>query len=648
MNSIDTNNGFLGELDRHLFQVGRHWQLERILGAHPIAPGGTDGYRFAVWAPNAQAVSVVGQFNDWNPDADPLQRDVSGIWWGRVAAARTGDLYKYHILDAHGQIALKADPVGFWAERPPGTASVLVELEGFEWQDAEWMNARSKQAWERKPMSIYEVHLGSWRTDPDREHGWKNYRQLADELIEYCQATGFTHLQLMPVTEHPYTPSWGYQTVGYYAPTSRYGHPHDLMYLIDACHRNGIGVLVDWVPAHFPRDAHGLRRFDGTALYEHLDPRQGEHPDWGTMIFNFGRPQVRNFLIANALFWLRHYHIDGLRVDAVASMLYLDYSRQDGEWIPNRHGGRENLEAIEFLQQTNAEVHDQHPGALMIAEESTAWPRVTGPVSEGGLGFDLKWNMGWMNDTLRYMERNPLHRTFHHNELTFSLMYAWSEQFVLPLSHDEVVHGKRSLLDKMPGDVWQRFANLRLLLAWQWLHPGKPLLFMGAEFGQWKEWNCEQPLDWNLLEREYNGVRQHASLRRLVARLNRLLQNEPALHERDFSPEGFSWLRVDDCQISVLAWMRIGGAGIPPLVVIANFTPTVHEAYPIDLPEAGTWQEIVNTDDRQFGGSHVINAHPLATRPVEGSPGLHRLSPQLPPLGAIVLKPQTGGTDSNP
>ncbi len=652
----------IGELDRHLFAQGRHWRIYDLLGAHPVidADGSPRGYRFAVWAPAARHVSVVGRFNQWDPQAHKLTRDPSGIWFGHVESAQTGDLYKYQIETMEGQTVLRADPYGFWAEVPPGTASVLVELDGYTWSDGQWLERRRTRDWRSEPMAIYEVHLGSWRADPNHEHGWKNYRDTARELVEYCRQQGFTHIELLPVSEHPYTPSWGYQTVGYYSATSRYGHPHDLMHLIDLCHQHDIGVIVDWVPAHFPRDAHGLRRFDGTALYEHLDPRLGEHPDWGTMIFNYGRPQVRNFLIGSALFWLDRYHIDGLRVDAVASMLYLDYSRDEGQWVPNQYGGRENLEAIEFLRETNRQVHEQHPGALMIAEESTAWPRVTGPEDQGGLGFDLKWNMGWMNDTLRYFERKPLHRKFHHNELTFSLMYAWSEQFILPLSHDEVVHGKRSLVDKMPGDVWQKFANLRLLFAWMWTHPGKKLLFMGGELGQWREWNCEQELNWNLLEMEYEGVRHHAGVQALVRDLNRLLREQPALRQLDFSPRGFRWINADDWHNSVLTFLRQGTDPADDLLIALNFTPDVHENYPVHLPEPGQWQEILNTDDRAYGGSHVLNPHVVSTRPpdVDGdrasAPGNdgagngstdstangpnHRLYLQIPPLGGTILR----------
>lgn len=651
----------IGELDRHLFAQGRHWRLYELLGAHPIvdSDGTARGYRFAVWAPGAREVSVVGRFNQWDPRANKLTRDPSGIWFGQVESAQTGDLYKYHIQTFDGESVMRADPFGFWAEVPPGTASVLVELDGYQWSDAEWMQRRETRDWRSEPISIYEVHLGSWRTDPNHEHGWKNYTDLARELVEYCGQQGFTHIELLPVSEHPYTPSWGYQTVGYYSATSRYGHPRELMHMIDLCHQNDIGVLIDWVPAHFPRDAHGLRRFDGTALYEHLDPRLGEHPDWGTMIFNYGRPQVRNFLIGSALFWLDRYHVDGLRVDAVASMLYLDYSRDEGQWVPNRYGGRENLEAIEFLRETNKQVHEQHPGALMVAEESTAWPRVTGPEDQGGLGFDLKWNMGWMNDTLRYFSRKPAHRKYHHSELTFSLMYAWSEQFVLPLSHDEVVHGKRSLVDKMPGDVWQMFANLRLLFAWMWTHPGKKLLFMGGELGQWREWNCEQELNWNLLEMEYEGVRHHAGVQALVRDLNRLLKERPALHQLDFSPRGFQWINADDWHNSVLTFLRRGTSPADDLLVALNFTPDVHENYPVHLHEPGSWQEILNTDNRVYGGSHVLNPHVVSTQPHEteerraeatdavqpggGDPGSnsapqdHRLYLHLPPLGATIL-----------
>jgi 1,4-alpha-glucan branching enzyme len=529
----------------------------------------------------------------------------------------------------------KTDPFGFFAELPPRTASIVQPLGAYSWNDGDWMEKRHKNDVLDKPISVYEVHLGSWRKSQGGVHGWMNYRDLAHQLVQYCQEMGFTHIELLPVSEHPFTGSWGYQTVGYFSVTSRYGTPEDFMYFVDHCHQHGIGVIIDWVPAHFPKDGHGLRRFDGSALFEHEDPRQGEHPDWGTMIFNYGRHEVRNFLISNALFWLDKYHIDGLRVDAVASMLYLDYSRKEGEWIPNAYGGRENLDAIHLLREFNTEVHSQFPGALTIAEESTAWPGVSRPIEHGGLGFSLKWNMGWMNDTLRYMRHDPIHRQYHHNELTFSLIYAFTENFSLPLSHDEVVHGKGALIAQMAGDLWQKFANLRLLYSYMWTHPGKKLLFMGSELAQWHEWNYDSELQWDLLQWE-----THRGIQRLVGDLNRLVQNEPALHEIDFEGSGFEWIDCMNSYDSVLGYIRKGKNPDDFLVVCCNFTPVVRD-YRMGVPRGGYYQEIFNSDSAYYAGSNVGNYPGLnadSNLPHHGRPA--SIWVKLPPLATVVFKPQ--------
>ncbi len=625
----------IGELDRYLFREGTHWRLYDLLGAHPVDNGTHSGVRFAVWAPNARAVNLAGEFNRWDGGQNPMELDrATGIWHGFLEGISRGALYKYEIVDCHGGVSQKSDPVGFWAEVPPRSASIVVDVDAFAWTDQAWMQQRGFDRNAEKPWSIYEVHLGSWRTDSTRENGWRNYREIADELTEYCRQLGFTHVQLMPITEHPYTGSWGYQTVGYYSLTSRYGRPEDFMYFVNRCHESGIGVLLDWVPGHFPRDAHGLRRFDGTALYEHLDPRRGEHPDWGTMIFNYGRNEVANFLIAGALFWLDKYHVDGLRVDAVASMLYLDYSRGEGQWIPNEYGGRENLQAIDFLRRFNDQAHQLFPGTVTIAEESTAWPGVSRPTSTGGLGFDMKWNMGWMNDTLRYMRHDPIHRRFHHHEITFSIWYAFAESFVLPLSHDEVVHGKRSLIEQMPGDPWRKFANLRLLYAYMWTHPGKKLLFMGSEFAQWREWSFEHELSWPLLEHE-----NHRGVQILVADLNHLYTNEPGLYELDFQSGGFQWLDYQDSRHSILAYLRRGRSGAEPLLVVCNFTPEVRGDYRIGLPRPGRYRIALNSDDSRYNGSGVAPNEQVESEEVPWHGFPQSALVKVPPLAVIVLKP---------
>ena len=625
----------LTDFDLHLIGEGRHWKSYEKLGAQLHVADGVAGVNFAVWAPNADAVSVVGDFNGWNGSTHRMHKRIpSGIWELFVPGLGPGTLYKYRV-HAHGSHSDRCDPYGFGAEVPPRTASLVVDLQAYQWRDGDWMAHRADRNALSAPLNVYEVHLGSWRRPGDDPHRWLSYADLERELVPYVVEMGFTHVEFLPPTEHPLSASWGYQTIGLFAATSRFGSPQALMSLIDALHRAGVGVIIDWVPAHFPKDAHGLRRFDGTALYEHEDARQGEHPDWGTLIFNYGRNEVVNYLISSGLFWLDRYHVDGLRVDAVASMLYLDYSRQDGEWVPNCFGGRENLEAIDFLKTFNVQVHGHFPGTLTIAEESTAWPGVSRPTYVGGLGFSLKWNMGWMNDTLRYMRHNPVHRKYHHDELTFSLIYAFHENFVLPLSHDEVVHGKRSLLDQMPGDAWQKFANLRLLYAYMWCHPGKKLLFMGGEFGQWHEWNFDQSLQWHLC-----GFEQHQGLQRAVADLNRLVRAEKSLHELDFDGRGFEWIDCHNWQDSVLAFVRRAADPDDFLVVCCNFTPVPRTAYRLGVPHGGLYDEVFNGDSTFYGGSNLGNAGAIAAEPIPHHDRGHSVSLTLPPLAAVVLKPR--------
>jgi 1,4-alpha-glucan branching enzyme len=627
---------YLTDFDRYLLGEGRHWNAYEKLGAQLRTIDGITGVNFAVWGPNAQSVAVVGDFNQWDGRRHLMQKQgASGIWELFVPGLKAGDKYKYRVRSRHGEVIDKSDPVGFAAELPPCTASIVTDLSVHQWNDAAWMERRRNTNWLEKPISVYEVHLGSWKCDRNRHHGWMDYRTLAQELVAYCKEMNYTHLELLPVSEHPFTGSWGYQTVGYFAATSRYGTPEDFMYFVDYCHQNDIGVILDWVPAHFPRDAHGLRQFDGSALYEHEDPRQGEHPDWGTMIFNYGRNEVRNFLLSNALFWLDKYHIDGLRVDAVASMLYLDYSRKAGEWVPNKYGGRECIEAIDLLRDFNRVAHEQHPGVLTIAEESTAWGGVSHPVDTGGLGFSLKWNMGWMNDTLRYMRKDPIHRCHHHGELTFSLIYAFTENFNLPMSHDEVVHGKGSLLDQMPGDLWQKFANLRLLYAYMWTHPGKKLLFMGSDFAQWTEWNHDDQLQWDLLQYD-----PHMGVKRLVGDLNALLVREPSLHEIDFRGEGFEWIDCNNGGDSVLSYIRRGKNSDDYLVVVLNFTPVVRRGFGIGVPEDCYYLEAFNSDSTFYGGSNVGNFLGAQAKPVPAQGRPYHILIDLPPLGAVVFKPE--------
>ncbi len=622
----------LSDFDLHLLGEGQHWEAHRRLGAQVREIDNVRGVNFAVWAPNAESVSVIGDFNGWDRRRHPLRKHIPGGFWELfVPGLEKGTLYKYSLRTAGGEVLEKSDPYGFAAELPPRTASVVTNLDDFTWNDELWLAQREHRQALDQPISIYEVHLGSWRRG---ENGtWLTYRELAHQLVEYVTKLGFTHIELLPVCEHPFSGSWGYQTVGYFAPTSRHGSPADFMYFVDYCHQHGIGVILDWTPAHFPRDAHGLARFDGTHLYEHADPRQAEHKDWGTLIFNYGRHEVRNFLITNALFWVDRYHIDGLRVDAVASMLYLDYSREDNDWIPNEHGGRENLHAIEFLKSFNEQVHIRHPGTLTIAEESTAWPSVSRPTYLGGLGFSLKWNMGWMNDTLDYIRHEPIHRKYHHSQLTFSLIYAFHENFVLPFSHDEVVHGKAALLAKMPGDMWQQFANLRLLLAYMWTHPGKKLLFQGGEFGQWNEWNYDQSIDWHLLQWD-----SHVGVQQMVADLNRLLVTQPALHQHDFDPSGFEWIDCNSSEDSTLSYVRRANDGRDVMVVCINFTPVPRDDYHLGVPRADWYREVFNSDAGVYGGSNLGNgggaqAHDV---PHHGRPASMTIT--LPPLAAVIFK----------
>jgi len=620
--------------DLHYFNEGTHDRLFEKLGAHPLIVDGVRGTYFAVWAPNARWVSVIGDFNRWDPAAHPLQpREQSGIWEGFLPGVGPGARYKYHIVSRHGGYRVdKADPLAFAAEPPPRTASVVWDL-GYAWGDAEWMAQRVQRNSLAAPMAIYEVHPGSWVRAPEEGRRWLTYRELAPRLAEYVRRMGFTHVEFLPVMEHPFYGSWGYQTTGYFAPTGRYGTPQDLMFLIDFLHQEGIGVILDWVPSHFPTDEHGLGFFDGTHLYEHADPRRGVHPDWNSYIFNYGRHEVRSFLLSSARFWLERYHADGLRVDAVASMLYLDYSRREGEWIPNIYGGRENLEAIAFLRRLNEVVYGQVPGTQTIAEESTAWPMVSRPTYLGGLGFGMKWDMGWMHDTLEYMRHDPIHRKYHHNQLTFRMLYAFSENFVLPLSHDEVVHGKGSLWAKMPGDAWQRAANLRLLLGYMYAQPGKKLLFMGGEFGQQREWNHEESLDWHLL-----ADPRHAGLQRWVQDLNTLYRRTPALYERDFDPAGFEWVDANDSEQSTLCFLRRGRHAEDLILVVCNFTPVPRYGFRVGVPLAGWWQEVLNSDAAVYGGSNLGNLGGVAAspQPFHGRP--YSLELTLPPLAILFLR----------
>lgn len=624
----------LAELDEYLHGEGNHQHIYEFLGAHLTEAEGISGVVFRVWAPSAHRVSVVGSFNNWDGRRHPMRfHPASGIWEIFIPGLQTGDMYKYEIKTNYkNYMVTKSDPVGFYAELRPNTASIVWDIDKYQWHDDEWMAQRAQRNGHQSPISIYEVHLGSWRLKNGWE--WLTYEELAKELVAYVKEMGYTHIELLPIAEHPFDGSWGYQVTGYFAPTSRFGTPDQFMAFVDTCHQNGIGVILDWVPAHFPTDQHGLGFFDGTHLYEHEDPRKGAHPDWGTLIFNYGRNEVRQFLISNAIYWLDKYHIDGLRVDAVASMLYLDFSRKPGEWVPNRYGGRENIEAIDFLRKFNTVVHENYPDVLTIAEESTAWPGVTKPAAENGLGFDLKWNMGWMHDTLQYMSNDPIYRAYHQGTLTFSLLYAFSEKFLLPFSHDEVVHLKKSMLDKMPGDVWQKFANLRLLYGYQWAHPGKKLLFMGGEFGQWQEWSEARSLDWYLLDQD----EKHKGLQQFMRELNQLYQQESALFAEDNSWEGFTWLDFRDHQRSLLAFARHNPQTGDIVIAACNFTPVVRHDYRLGVPKAGVYHEVLNSDADRFGGSNVINENPMESVPTPWHDQAQSIVLTLPPLGVAFLK----------
>ena len=627
----------LSEQDRYLHAEGTLLQMYESMGAHLHEANGISGTLFTVWAPSAQRVSVIGDFSNWDGRRYPMRlHPGSGIWELFIPGLGEGSLYKYEIKTRYKDFTVaKSDPVGFAGEMRPNTASVVWNIDKYNWQDESWMSNRQVSQSVKQPISVYELHLGSWRKKKiNGEWHWLTYSQLAQELIPYVAEMGYTHIELLPVSEYPFDGSWGYQVTGYFAPTSRYGTPEAFMSFVDACHQAGIGVILDWVPAHFPTDEHGLGFFDGTHLYEHADPRKGAHPDWGTYIFNYGRNEVRQFLISNALFWLDKYHIDGLRVDAVASMLYLDFSREPGEWVPNQYGGRENIDAIDFLRQFNDEVHKNHPGVLTVAEESTSWGGVTHPTKENGLGFDLKWNMGWMHDTLQYMSNEPIYRSYHQGSLTFSLLYAFSEKFLLPFSHDEVVHLKHSMLDKMPGDLWQKFANLRLLYGYQWSHPGKKLLFMGNDFGQWQEWSEARSLDWHLLESD----EKHKGLQRLVRDLNNLYRYQPALHELDDSWEGFAWIDYLDSYRSILAYARISPATHEQIIAVCNFTPVVRYDYRLGVPEPGTYKEIMNSDAEIYGGSNVLNTTPMDSEPLNWNNLSQSILLTLPPLSCVYFK----------
>lgn len=626
---------FITDFDIHLFREGRHYKIYEKLGAHILRINGIKGVHFAVWAPNAEIVSVIGDFNGWQRETHPMHpRGDSGVWELFVPDIDEGEIYKFYVRSKFGNYAEeKADPFGFYFEIRPKSASIVYDINKFQWSDEKWMTERAKRNWLESPISIYEVHPGSWRRVPEENHRFLTYRELADTLIPYVKEMGYTHIELLPIMEHPLDESWGYQVLGYFAPTSRYGTPEDFMYFVNQCHLNNIGVILDWVPAHFPKDPHGIAFFDGTFLYEHEDPRKGEHRDWGTAIFNYGRNEVGNFLLGSALFWLEKYHIDGLRLDAVASMLYLDYSRAPGDWIPNIYGGNENLEAIAFLKRFNEVIHQYHAGVLTIAEESTAWPMVSRPTYVGGLGFSLKWNMGWMHDTLEYFSKDPIHRKYHHNNLTFSLLYAFTENFILVFSHDEVVHGKRSMLDKMHGDLWQRFANLRLLYGFMFCHPGKKLLFMGGEIGQWVEWRFNESLQWHLLQYE-----PHQRLQRYVKDLNALYKQEPALYEIDFHHTGFEWIDFGDWEQSVVSFIRRAKGHQEFLVIVFNFTPVPRFGYRIGVPQKGFYKELLNSDSSIYGGVNIGNSGGLEAEEISWHGRAFSLNLTLPPLGMIILK----------
>ncbi|MCU7844736.1 MAG: 1,4-alpha-glucan branching protein GlgB [Candidatus Thiodiazotropha sp. (ex Monitilora ramsayi)] len=635
-NSHQTHDAYsfgtqLPEFDIHLFSEGKHRHAYRFFGAHLHRVDEVEGILFALWAPNAERISVVGDFNQWDGRIHPMRsRGGSGVWELFIPDIGIGSCYKFEIRSNNGDISLRSDPYGNFFQLRPENASIVVQDSEFEWDDHDWMSRRKETDWQQEPMSVYEVHLGSWQRD--EAGNFLNYRELAHQLCDHMKNTGFTHIELLPVTEHPLDGSWGYQTTGYFAPTSRFGTPDDFRYFVDHLHQNDIGILLDWVPAHFPRDRHALARFDGTALYEHDDPRRGEHRDWGTLIFNFGRNEVRNFLISSAIYWLEEFHLDGLRVDAVASMLYLDYSREPGDWLPNQYGGRENLEAVDFLRELNSVTHDLHPGTMMIAEESTAWPQVSRPTWLGGLGFSMKWNMGWMHDTLSYMSQDPVYRHYHHDLLTFGLLYAFTENFVLPFSHDEVVHGKGSMIDKMPGDGWQKFANLRLLYTYMFSYPGKKLLFMGNEFAQGREWNDGEALDWYLKDQPY-----HSGIVTLLSDLNKLYKQLKPLHQVDFEFNGFEWIDCHDSSQSILSYLRKDREG-REILVILNFTPVPRENYRIGVNHPGNYREIFNSDSEYYGGSNMGNGTVIPSEEISWMGRNQSVSLTLPPLGAILLE----------
>ena len=625
----------LSDFDLYLIGEGTHYQKYEKMGAHPAVVDGVAGVSFGVWAPNALRVSVVGDFNQWDGRVSPMRnRGPSGVWELFVPGLAEGAVYKYEIRPMSGGTPLlKSDPYGFRSELRPKTGSIVSRLDHHQWNDSGWIEWRSRNDWLSSPISIYEVHLGSWRRVTEDGWRWLTYSELADQLIPYLKRMSYTHVELMPVMEHPFDGSWGYQTIGYFAATSRFGKPEDFMAFVDRFHQAGIGVLLDWTPAHFPSDGHGLGEFDGTHLYEHADPKQGRHPDWGTLVFNYGRNEVQNFLISNALFWIDKYHIDGLRVDAVASMLYLDYSRKEGEWIPNEFGGRENLAAIAFIKRLNEVVYSRHPGVLTIAEESTSWPMVSRPTYLGGLGFSLKWNMGWMNDTLSYFAVDPIYRKYHHNRMTFSMLYAFTENFVLPLSHDEVVHGKASLINKMPGDLWQQFANMRLFFGYLFAHPGKKLMFMGGEFGQRSEWNPETSLEWQLLDYD-----THRGLQNLSADLNAIYRNEPSLHQVDFDWHGFEWIDCNDADSSVLSFLRRAKDQGDFTIVVANFTPVQRDGYRVGVPEPGFYREIMNTDAEKYGGTNIGNLGGVHAEAIPWNNKPYSIYLRMPTLGVIYFK----------
>ncbi len=633
---IDTEAALITEYDVHLYAEGNHYRIYEKLGAHPYEVKGKKGVHFAVWAPSAEGISVIGDFNEWKADVNPMKPIAgSGIWATFVPGLKEGATYKYFVKGANGYRAEKSDPFGFASEERPKTASVVWEMDKYKWNDKKWMDTRAAKNGLEAPISIYEMHPGSWMRVPEENNRWLTYRELADKLSKYLKEMNFTHVELMPLAEHPLDLSWGYQVVGYFAPTSRFGNPDDFAYFVDVMHQNGIGVIVDWVPSHYPKDGHGLGNFDGTHLYEHSDERQGEHKEWGTYVFNYGRYEVSNFLISNALFWLEKYHIDGLRVDAVASMLYLDYGRKDGEWLPNQYGGRENIEAINFMKRLNERVYLEHPDVLVVAEESTAWPQVSKPTYLGGLGFGLKWDMGWMHDTLQYMQNEPIHRKYHHNKLTFRGLYSYSENFVLALSHDEVVYGKKSLISKMPGDDWQKFANLRLLFGYMYTITGKKLIFMGGEFGQFNEWYHEASLDWHLLDNPLNH-----GLQAWMKDLNKVYQEEKALFELDKDGNGFEWIDCTDYEQSIFTYMRNARDPKNNLVIACNFTPVPRHNYMVGVPHGGYWKEILNSDAVAYGGSGQGNLGGIEASPVSFHGRRNALVMTLPPLSMVVFKAQ--------